>query len=205
MTLDDVTHDLDWRGAVAVALDPLRRVASHDIRSPLNALRLNLTLVRRTLASGQVERWLGVAEDEIDRLEKSFRSLSPLLGAIDFSRPVGDLLAVLVSLDELIASFASKRNVIWQCDAADFAGSWPPGSDISVVATAASAIDHAGEGERCSLVCRRRSGEARLELGGLEVTTINGLEAVVEHLWRGPGGRVLRRDRVIEIQIEESC
>ena len=64
--------DLHWRGAIDLALGPLHRALAHDLRAPLNAVGLNLTLVRRTLEgdTAAARRWLTVVEEESRRLEQ---------------------------------------------------------------------------------------------------------------------------------------
>ncbi|MEM6792433.1 MAG: histidine kinase dimerization/phospho-acceptor domain-containing protein [Acidobacteriota bacterium] len=211
MTLSDIPSrhepvDLAWLGARELALRPLLRAVEHDLRSPLNAVKLNLTLLERTLGTASAGRWLRVVQEEVSSLEKLFE-LASWLEPADPQRevPAGprDLCRRLRAAEPLLESLAGKRDRSWRLEAEPRIGDWAPGAGSALLATASAALDSAPEGSG-SPVLLTVSGAgpsaalARLEGGGRPEPRL------LETLWSPSGARVRASDHRIEIRIEAS-
>ncbi|MEM1177200.1 MAG: hypothetical protein AAGM22_02550 [Acidobacteriota bacterium] len=179
---------LAWLGAVGLALAPLRRVAIHDVRSPLNALRLNLTLVRRTLERGGAQRWLEVAEEEVVRTEACFAAAATLLGAGGADgEAVDDLTSSYAAASSLLSSLAEKRGVDWRPDVEAPRGRWSAESATALLATAAVAIEACASKGVVVFECCGAAERARVRIRRPGPENGDGAErlaASLEPLWR---------------------
>ncbi len=165
------TDDLAWRGAVDRALAPLHRAVAHDLRSPLNAVRLNLALVRRALegdaASGG--RWLDVVEKELVRLEgllEAHLELTASSAASDEARAV-DLGVLLRRSEPVLRCLAPRRGVDLTLEPAPARGTWPEGvARRAVVAAVALATGSTPSGGALRVASTRGGSAAHLVLSG---------------------------------------
>ncbi|MEO1084632.1 MAG: hypothetical protein AAFY88_10340 [Acidobacteriota bacterium] len=183
-------EDLAWLGAVGRALAPLSRVAVHDVRSPLNALRLNLTLVRRTLDQGGAERWLSVVEEEVGRLEACFNASLSLFTPGVGAEPDADLSSSFRTSEALLASAAEKRGVHWRSSVPALPGPWPAGVAAAWLATTSLLVGHSERGDALTVAAERTAAGATLVVEGQgQGGTDRGvpLRSDIERLWRRRG------------------
>ena len=203
------TVELTWRGAVDVALEPLHRAVAHDLRSPLNALKLNLTLARRTLENdpSAARRWLEVVEGESRRLGALLDAYLKLATPTpDRDSAVIDLGLLLREIQPLLSCLAERQGVALELEVDGSAVARPRrGARRGLAALVASVLGPraAGDGSppearTVRIRCAGDDGGARLEL------ETDGLPdpAPVERIAVGLGGSITPSPGGITVSFE---
>jgi signal transduction histidine kinase len=100
-------------------LTRLYRALAHDLRAPLNSMVLHLELLRQSLAGGDDDaaarddrqHWVQVLREELDRLNRSLRSLLAETAPARQEREEFDLRGVIEEVRSLIAPQARMQRV----------------------------------------------------------------------------------------------
>jgi signal transduction histidine kinase len=102
------------------ALTRVYRGVAHDLRAPLNAMVLNLELLRRSLdpaappredMAGKQQRWVGVIEQEIQRLRRALDVLLAQTAPTSEKTEPFDLRGVLEEIEALLFPQARQQYV----------------------------------------------------------------------------------------------
>ncbi len=207
--LDRLEHDLMLANGMRV-LECERRLLSHDLRAPLNAMHLSLELLVADLGEGAAppscERHIGILRGELARLE---RWLASMLDPETARDPV-DVAAAVNEVARLVGAQAKRKRV-----EVDLAISPPPPGAVmnesirqallSVVIDAVEAaraggrivIRTAAQGERAAVIVEDTRGEmpeaALREIERLECATRQSGTALyaARRLAEREGGRLL--------------
>ena len=110
--------ETDLRAATHLrGLNTLYLGATHDIRSPLNAINMNMELLRQGLAANDspdaanLARYTNVIQQELDRLHRRLEALIRQAAPIEDEREDCDLVEILSGLIELLEPQARAQRV----------------------------------------------------------------------------------------------
>jgi signal transduction histidine kinase len=113
--------EIDLRGAAQLrALNRLYRGVAHDLRAPLNAMVLNLELLRRSLdpdspvregIETRQQRWVEVIEQELQRLRRALDILLAQTAPPSETPELFDLRGVIEEISELLYPQARQQRV----------------------------------------------------------------------------------------------
>jgi signal transduction histidine kinase len=187
--------EVDLRMAAQLrALNRLYRGVAHDLRAPLNAMVLNLELLRRSLDPAappregigeRQQKWVGIIEQELQRLRRALDVLLAQTAPPSEKPERFDLRDVLEEIGELLYPQARQQKVELERDA--------PGQGVAVMA-------HRDQIKQAVLNLSINGLEAMAEGGKLRLAlAAEGPLAVLRVADTGPGIPPELADRIFDM------
>lgn len=117
-----IVQSLEKDLAQAVRLRALTRLymgTAHDLRAPMNAMALNLELLRDSLGRdaddelrGKQKRWVGVIGEELERLQRSLDALLEQTAPAREAAERFDLARAIVEIEDLVVAQTRQQSVV---------------------------------------------------------------------------------------------